>query len=99
MDLKLGTANHHDMGRYKDVRKNRFGFRYKLGYIEDRNLQNGMVWRKNAGHKTMVSRNVFRKKFRQYDMRHFYAIRGYRGTIFPLGQCRVDSFLHYDNDA
>jgi hypothetical protein len=43
MDLKLGTANYHDMGRYKDVRKNRFGFRYKLGYIEDRNLQDGMV--------------------------------------------------------
>ena len=82
MDLKSGTANQHDMGRYKDAHKNRFGFRCKLGYIEGRNLQDGRVSHKSAGYKTRVFRNVFRKKFRQYDMRHFSAIRGYRGTIW-----------------
>jgi len=98
MDLRSGTAIQHDMGRYRDAH-NRFVFRCKLGYIEGRNLQDGRDSRKGAGYKTKVFRNVFRKIFRQYDMRHFSAIRGYRGTIFPSGQCRVDSFPRYDNDA
>ena len=82
MDLKSGMANHHDKGLHKDVHRNRFGFRYKLGYIGGRNLQDGTFWHKRVCYKTMVFRNVFRKKFRQYDMRHFYAIRVYRGTIW-----------------